>query len=66
MPTLKQMQSAISKKWLGFDNQETGEVHSEKVVHLARRQKRIREEIERLKAIDTTLMDAPDGQIFSD
>ena len=51
------------KEMARIDNQETGEVHSEKVVHLARRQKRIREEIERLKAIDTTLMDAPDGQI---
>jgi transposase len=46
-----------------IDRQEEGEVKAAKVEHLSRRYGRIRQEIERLKAMDTTLADAPDGQI---
>ncbi|UIJ32276.1 IS1182 family transposase [Cereibacter azotoformans] len=46
-----------------IDRQEEGEARAEKVAHLARRYGRIRREIERLKAMDKALADAPDGQI---
>ena len=46
-----------------IDRQEEGEVRVEKVQHLARRFGRIRQEIDRLKAMDKALADAPDGQI---
>ncbi len=46
-----------------IDRQEEGEVRAEKVAHLARRYGRIRQEIDRLKAMDRALTDAPDGQI---
>ena len=46
-----------------LDRQEAGEARSEKVLHLARRYGRIRQEIARLKAMDKALADAPDGQI---
>lgn len=46
-----------------IDRQEKGEARAEKVAHLARRYGRIRQEIERLKAMDKALADAPDGQI---
>jgi hypothetical protein len=46
-----------------IDRQEEGEARAEKVVHLARRYGRIRQEIHRLKAMEQALADAPDGQI---
>jgi hypothetical protein len=46
-----------------IDRQEEGEARAEKVAHLARRYGRIRQEIDRLKAMDKALADAPDGQI---
>lgn len=46
-----------------IDQQEEGEGRAEKVAHLARRSGRIRQEIERLKAMDKALAEAPDGQI---
>lgn len=46
-----------------IDRQEAGEARAEKVAHLARRYGRIRQEIERLKAMDKALASAPDGQI---
>ena len=46
-----------------IDRQEEGEARAEKVAHLARRYRRIRQEIERLQAMDEALADAPDGQI---
>jgi transposase len=46
-----------------IDRQEEGEARDEKVAHLGRRYGRIRQEIERLKAMDKALADAPDGQI---
>jgi transposase len=46
-----------------IDWQEEGEARVEKVAHLARRYGRIRREIDRLKAMDKALADAPDGQI---
>jgi transposase len=46
-----------------IDRQEEGEARTEKVDHLSRRYGRIRQEIDRLKAMDQALADAPDGQI---
>ena len=46
-----------------IDRQEEGEIRTEKLAHLARRHGRIRREIERLKAMEEALADAPDGQI---
>ena len=46
-----------------IDRQEDGEIRTEKLAHLARRQGRIRQEIQRLKAMEEALADAPDGQI---
>ena len=46
-----------------IDRQEECEARVEKVAHLARRYGRIRQEIDRLNAMDKTLADAPDGQI---
>ena len=46
-----------------IDRQEEGEVRAEKMAHLVRRSDRIRQEIQRLKAMDEALADAPDGQI---
>ena len=51
------------KEMARLDNQEEGQVRSEKVAHLARRQKRIRQEIDRLKTLEAALPEAPDGQI---
>ena len=51
------------KEMVRIDRQEEGEVRAEKVDHLARRYGRIRQEIDRLKAMDKALADAPDGQI---
>ena len=45
------------------DRQEEGEARADKVAHLGRRYGRIKQEIERLKAMDKALADAPDGQI---
>jgi site-specific recombinase len=47
-----------------IDRQEDGEARVEKVQHLARRYGRIRQEIDRLKAMDKALAEAPDGQSF--
>jgi transposase len=46
-----------------IDRQEDGEARVGTVQHLARRYGRIRQEIERLKAMDEALAGAPDGQI---
>ena len=46
-----------------IDRQETGEARLEKVTHLAHRYGRLKQEIEKLKAMDKALADAPDGQI---
>lgn len=46
-----------------IDRQEEGEARAEKVENLGQRYGRIRQEIERLKAMDRALEDAPDGQI---
>jgi transposase len=46
-----------------IDRQEEGEARAEKVARLARRHDRIRQEIQRLKAMEQTLAEAPDGQI---
>ena len=46
-----------------IDRQEDGEARAEKMAHLARRHDRVRQEIQRLKAMDEALADAPDGQI---
>lgn len=46
-----------------IDRQEEGEARAEKVAHLAQRYGRLKEEIEKLKAMDKALADAPDGQI---
>ncbi|AGT11045.1 IS1182 family transposase [Paracoccus aminophilus] len=46
-----------------IDRQEEGETHTRKVRDLARRYGRIRQEIDRLKAMDKALADTPDGQI---
>jgi transposase len=46
-----------------IDRQEEGEARAEKVDNLGQRYGRIRREIERLKAMDRALEDAPDGQI---
>jgi transposase len=46
-----------------LDRQEEGEARAGKVLHLARRYGRIRQEIARLKAMDEALADAPGGQI---
>ena len=46
-----------------IDRQEEGEIRTEKLAHLARRHGRIRQEIQRLKAMEEALADAPDGQI---
>lgn len=46
-----------------IDRQEEGEVRTGKVLHLARRYGRIRQEIARLKAMGKALANAPDGQI---
>lgn len=46
-----------------LDRQEEGDARAAKVLHLARRYGRIRQEIARLKAMDKALADAPDGQI---
>jgi hypothetical protein len=57
------MPDATWTRWHGIDRQEEGEARVEKVVHLARRYGRIRQEIQRLKAMEQALADAPDGQI---
>ncbi len=46
-----------------LDRQEVGEVRTERFANLAQRYGRLKQEIERLKAMDTALADAPDGQI---
>ena len=46
-----------------LDRQEEGEARVEKVAHLAQRYGRLKQEIEKLKAMDKALADAPDGQI---
>lgn len=46
-----------------IDRQEEGEARAEKVEKLGRRYGRIRQEIQRLKAMEQALADAPDGQI---
>ena len=46
-----------------IDRQEAGEARADKLAHLARRHGRVRQEIQRLKAMDEALADAPDGQI---
>ena len=46
-----------------IDRQEESDTRAKKVVHLARRDGRIQQEIARLKAMDEALADAPDGQI---
>ena len=46
-----------------IDRQEEGAARTEKVAHLAQRYGRLKQEIERLKAMDRALADAPDGQI---
>lgn len=46
-----------------IDRQEEGETREVKVAHLSRRYGRIRQEIDRLKAMGRALVDAPDGQI---
>lgn len=46
-----------------IDRQEDGEARAEKVENLGRRYGRIRQEIQRLKAMEQALADAPDGQI---
>ncbi|SDX99067.1 IS1182 family transposase [Roseicitreum antarcticum] len=46
-----------------IDRQEKGEVRAEKVTHLAHRYGRLKQEIEKLNAMDKALADAPDGQI---
>jgi transposase len=51
------------QEMIRIDRQEEGEARTEKVAHLAVRYGRIRQEIERLKAMDKMLDDAPDGQI---
>ncbi|WP_416136312.1 IS1182 family transposase [Cypionkella sp.] len=46
-----------------IDRQETGAARAERSAHLAGRYHRIKQEIERLLAMDEELSDAPDGQI---
>jgi transposase len=46
-----------------IDRQEEGEVRTGKVAHVAQRYGRLKQEIAKLKAMDTALADAPDGQI---
>jgi transposase len=46
-----------------IDRQEEGEVRTEKLAHFARRHGRIRQEIQRLKAMEEALANTPDGQI---
>jgi transposase len=46
-----------------IDRQEEGGGRVEKVAHLAQRYGRLKQEIEKLKAMDKALADAPDGQI---
>ncbi|MDR9395144.1 MAG: IS1182 family transposase [Roseovarius sp.] len=46
-----------------IDRQEEGAVRAEKVAHLAQRYGRLKQEIEKLKAMEEALVDAPDGQI---
>ncbi|WP_096786881.1 IS1182 family transposase [Rhodobacter sp. CZR27] len=46
-----------------IDRQETGEARAERAAHLTGRYVRIRQEIERLLAMQEALADAPDGQI---
>ena len=46
-----------------IDRKEEGQPRTAKVAHLAHRYGRIRQEIERLKAMDNELAHAPDGQI---
>lgn len=46
-----------------IDRQEEGEARAEKVARLAQRYGRLKGEIEKLKALDKALADAPDGQI---
>ena len=48
------------KEMVPIDRQEEGEVRADKVVDLARRHGRIRQEIDPLKAMDKALADAPD------
>lgn len=45
------------------DRQEAGETRTERVAHIGRRYGRIRQEIQRLQAMDRALDQAPDGQI---
>ncbi|MFD0982847.1 IS1182 family transposase, partial [Tropicimonas aquimaris] len=51
------------QEMIRIDRQEEGEARAEKVSRLGLRYGRIRQEIERLKAMDEALADAPDGQI---
>ncbi|MEF3045797.1 IS1182 family transposase [Pseudotabrizicola sp. L79] len=46
-----------------IDRQEEGEARAEQVAHLAQRYGRLKQEIEKLKAMDRALSDASDGQI---
>jgi hypothetical protein len=46
-----------------IDRHEEGEARAEKVDNLGRRHGRIRQAIQRLKAMEQALADAPDGQI---
>jgi transposase len=46
-----------------IDRQEEGEVRAEKVAHLSQRYGRLKQEIEKLKAMEKVLADVPDGQI---
>jgi hypothetical protein len=46
-----------------IDRQEEGQVRAEKVAHLSQRYGRLKQEIEKLKAMEKVLADAPDGQI---
>jgi transposase len=46
-----------------IDRQETGTARAERAAHLTGRYRRIRQEIERLLAMDKALADCPDGQV---
>jgi hypothetical protein len=46
-----------------IDRQETGEARAERAAHLTGRFHRVRQEVERLLAMQDALTDAPDGQI---
>ena len=51
------------KEMVRIDRQEEGEARAQKIANLAQRSDRIRQEIQRLQAIDRALKDAPDSQI---